>query len=195
MKFVLNTAFQKILNFCSKKNTNSFLYFISFIESIFFPIPTDIFLIPYILANREKYFKIIFLTTIFSVLGGLVAYLIGLLFWYTILPWLNMNYPEIQNKVFNFQESFNKIGILLVIIGGFSPFPYKITCLGSGILGLNIYVFLISSFFSRWLRFFLVGYFFYKFNNEAKKFVYKYINIISVFIILCLVIYIIFFKN
>ena len=195
MKFFLNTAFQKILNFCSKKNTNSFLYFISFIESIFFPIPTDIFLIPYILANREKYFKIIFLTTIFSVLGGLVAYLIGLLFWYTILPWLNMNYPEIQNKVFNFQESFNKIGILLVIIGGFSPFPYKITCLGSGILGLNIYVFLISSFFSRWLRFFLVGYFFYKFNNEAKKFVYKYINIISVFIILCLVIYIIFFKN
>ena len=195
MKFVLNTAFQKILNFCSKKNTNSFLYFISFIESIFFPIPTDIFLIPYILANREKYFKIIFLTTIFSVLGGLVAYLIGLLFWYTILPWLNMNYPEIQNKVFNFQESFNKIGILLVIIGGFSPFPYKITCLGSGILGLNIYVFLISSFFSRWFRFFLVGYFFYKFNNEAKKFVYKYINIISVFIILCLVIYIIFFKN
>ncbi|PPR44015.1 MAG: hypothetical protein CFH30_00003 [Alphaproteobacteria bacterium MarineAlpha8_Bin1] len=195
MKFFLNTAFQKILNFCSKKNTNSFLYFISFIESIFFPIPTDIFLIPYILANREKYFKIIFLTTIFSVLGGLVAYLIGLLFWYTILPWLNMNYPEIQNKVFNFQESFNKIGILLVIIGGFSPFPYKITCLGSGILGLNIYVFLISSFFSRWFRFFLVGYFFYKFNNEAKKFVYKYINIISVFIILCLVIYIIFFKN
>jgi len=195
VKFVLNTAFQKILNFCSKKNTNSFLYFISFIESIFFPIPTDIFLIPYILANREKYFKIIFLTTIFSVLGGLVAYLIGLLFWYTILPWLNMNYPEIQNKVFNFQESFNKIGILLVIIGGFSPFPYKITCLGSGILGLNIYVFLISSFFSRWFRFFLVGYFFYKFNNEAKKFVYKYINIISVFIILCLVIYIIFFKN
>jgi len=195
VKFFLNTAFQKILNFCSKKNTNSFLYFISFIESIFFPIPTDIFLIPYILANREKYFKIIFLTTIFSVLGGLVAYLIGLLFWYTILPWLNMNYPEIQNKVFNFQESFNKIGILLVIIGGFSPFPYKITCLGSGILGLNIYVFLISSFFSRWFRFFLVGYFFYKFNNEAKKFVYKYINIISVFIILCLVIYIIFFKN
>ena len=195
MKFFLNTAFQKILNFFSKKNTNSFLYFISFIESIFFPIPTDIFLIPYILANREKYFKIIFLTTIFSVLGGLVAYLIGLLFWYTILPWLNMNYPEIQNKVFNFQESFNKIGILLVIIGGFSPFPYKITCLGSGILGLNIYVFLISSFFSRWFRFFLVGYFFYKFNNEAKKFVYKYINIISVFIILCLVIYIIFFKN
>ena len=106
-----------------------------------------------------------------------------------------MNYPTIENKVFKFQESFNDIGILLVIIGGFSPFPYKITCLGSGILGLNIYLFLISSLFSRWLRFFMVGYFFYKFNNEAKKFVYKYINLISVFIILFLVIYIVFFKN
>ncbi len=147
------------------------------------------------MANREKYLKIIFVTTIFSVLGGLVAYLVGFLFWHSILPWINMNYPTIENKVFKFQESFNDIGILLVIIGGFSPFPYKITCLGSGILGLNIYLFLISSLFSRWLRFFMVGYFFYKFNNEAKKFVYKYINLISVFIILFLVIYIVFFKN
>ena len=195
MKFFLNNSFHKILNFCSKKNTNSFLYFISFIESIFFPIPTDVFLIPYIMAKKEKYLKIIFFTTIFSVLGGLVAYFIGLLFWNSMTPWIIMNYPEIQNKVLKFQDSFNNIGIILVVIGGFSPFPYKITCLGSGILGLNIYLFFISSLASRWLRFFMVGYFFYKFNDEAEKFVYKYINIISLFIIFCLVIYIVYFKN
>jgi len=188
----MNKYLELIVNTCGSVKSIFYLKVLSFTESIFFPIPTDVFLIPYIIAKKEKYLKIIFLTTIFSVLGGLIAYYIGLLFWNSISPWIILNYPKIQNKVLNFQESFNDIGILLVIIGGFSPFPYKITCLGSGILGLNIYLFLISSLLSRWLRFFIVGYFFYKFNNEAKKFVYKYINIISVFIILCLVVYIVF---
>ena len=145
------------------------------------------------MAKKEKYLKIIFFNFFCFRRTCCIFYWAFILEFYD--PLIIMNYPEIQNKVLKFQDSFNNIGIILVVIGGFSPFPYKITCLGSGILGLNIYLFFISSLASRWLRFFMVGYFFYKFNNEAKKFVYKYINIISLFIIFCLVIYIVYFKN
>ena len=90
---------------------------------------------------------------------------------------------------------FNTLGFLLVLIGGFSPFPYKITCLGSGIIGVNFYIFFISSLLSRGLRFFLVGYFFYKFNSLAKYIVNKYINIISSVLVAASFIYLIFFRN
>ncbi len=195
MRNFLNNVFDRTLNFCKKKRADSILYFISTIESIFFPIPTDIFLIPYILAKKEQYLKIIFLTTIFSVIGGVLAYYIGVYFWQTISPWVFNNYPLTFDKINEFQNSFNTLGFLLVLIGGFSPFPYKITCLGSGIIGVNFYIFFISSLLSRGLRFFLVGYFFYKFNSLAKNIVNKYINIISIVLVAASFIYLIYFRN
>ena len=190
MKKIYEKLINSIINFCSKKNSNSYLNFISFIESIFFPLPTDIFLLPYVLANKKEYFKISIYVTLFSVLGGVVAYYIGFFIWNEISPFLTEVYPKYILKINDFNNQFTEVGILLIIIGGFSPFPYKITCLGSGIIGINIFLFLIFSFLSRFLRFFLVSYFVYKYGNATKDIIGKYINVISIVLIVIFIIYV-----
>ena len=174
---------KKCLSFCSKKKSRVVLYVTSFIESIFFPIPTDVFLIPFILSNKKSFNRLVILTTIFSVLGGLVAYIIGLWFWNNLSPTFYEYYPSYVDKINHFNVQFESLGLLLIVIGGFSPFPYKITCLGSGIIGVNVFLFLIFSFLSRALRFYIVAYLFHKYGNLAKDLVAKYINVITLIII------------
>lgn len=71
--------YDRLIEFCRKRNSKWLIYFISFIESIFFPLPTDPFLIPYIIADK-KFILLTSLVTVFSVLGGAVAYLLGFFF-------------------------------------------------------------------------------------------------------------------
>ena len=174
----------KCLSFCKKKKSRVVLYLTSFVESIFFPIPTDVFLIPFILSNKKSFHRLVILTTIFSVLGGLVAYLIGLWFWSNLSPTFYEYYPSYVDKINYFNQRFESLGLLLIVIGGFSPFPYKITCLGSGIIGGNVFLFLIFSFLSRGLRFYIVSYLFNKYGNLAKDLVSKYINFITLIILI-----------
>ena len=190
----MKKLYENILNisidFCSKKNSKIYLQLISFIESIFFPIPTDIFLFPYVLANKKEYLKISIYVTLFSVLGGIVAYYIGYFVWNEISSFLIEMYPKYVLRINDFNNQFTEIGIILIIIGGFSPFPYKVTCIGSGIIGINIFLFTIFSILSRFLRFFLVSYFIFKYGEATKNIIGKYINIISIIFVGILIIYI-----
>ena len=190
MKNIYEKTIKWCINFCSKKNSKIYLNTISFIESIFFPLPTDIFLFPFVLANKKEYLKITIYVTLFSVLGGVVAYYIGYFIWNEVSPILMEVYPKYISKINHFNKQFTEIGILLIIIGGFSPFPYKITCIGSGIIGINIFLFIIFSILSRFLGFFLVSYFVYKYGETTKNIIGKYINIISIIIVVILIIYI-----
>ncbi|MEE2695305.1 MAG: DedA family protein [Pseudomonadota bacterium] len=190
MKDFLNNGFLKIVENCKRKNSRIILYFVSFIESIIFPIPTDIFLIPYVLANRSNYLIITLYTTLYSVLGGVCAFYIGLFFWDYFSEILVQYYPSIINGVEGFKKDFVIYGNLLILLGGFSPFPYKVTCISSGLLGLGITQFVIFSSISRFLRFFIVAYFFYRFGEKAKFMINKYIYLISLAFIFILLIYI-----
>tara|TARA_Y100000991_G_C21844662_1_gene293903 strand:- start:7 stop:588 length:582 start_codon:yes stop_codon:yes gene_type:complete len=190
---IYERVMSRSIQLCSKKNSEPYIYLISFIESIFFPIPTDIFLFPYILAKKEKYLEITIYVTIFSVLGGVLAYFLGYFLWNIISPIVSEYHPDFISKLNNFNNQFVEIGIILIIIGGFSPFPYKITCVGSGIIGINIFLFIFFSFVSRFLRFFFVSFFIYKYGEKTQKIIGTYINVISVFLIMFFVIYLLYF--
>ena len=172
--------------FCKKKSSTSVLYFISFIESIIFPLPTDIFLAPFVMARKE-YLRLVIFTTFFSVLGGILAYLIGIFFWDFLSIHVEQYFPNISEKIENFDSQYKELGFLIVLMGGFSPFPYKITCIASGILNINFFFFVLASILSRGLRFFLVGYLFYKFNEKAKEFLEKYINFLSLIVLFIII--------
>ena len=187
-----NNIMNSSIKLCEKKNSEFYLYFISFIESIFFPIPTDVFLFPYILAKKKNYLKIAINITIFSVLGGVIAYFLGYFLWTIISPTLFEYYPGFIFKLNNFTNQYLKVGIILIVIGGFSPFPYKITCLGSGIIGINILIFIFFSLVSRFLRFFFVSFFVYKYGEKTQIIIGRYINIISLMFITLCVIYLIY---
>ena len=190
MRNLYEKIFARSIDFFSQKNSRIYIYLISFIESIFFPIPTDIFLIPYVLAKKNEYLKICIFVTTFSVLGGLFAYYIGFFIWNKISPILTEISPNFIFKLNQFNEKFYEVGIILIIIGGFSPFPYKIICLGSGIVGINIFQFIIFSLLSRFLRFFLVSYFVFKYGSATQKIIGKHINFISIILIIIFIIYI-----
>ncbi len=189
---LFDNILNSVITFCKKKKSRTLLYFISFIESIFFPIPTDPFLIPYIIASK-KFYKLVFFTTLFSVLGGILAYFIGKFFWIEIKDWFELSFPSASASVESFDEKFQAIGFMLILIGGFSPFPYKITCLTSGILEINLLMFVLLSFISRGARFFIVGYIIFKYGERSISLIKRYIFQISLFLVIFFLIYSIFF--
>ena len=193
MRIIYERIMSQSIQLCLKKNSKYYLCLVSFIESIFFPIPTDIFLFPYILAKKENYLKITLYVTFFSVLGGIFAYYLGFFLWNIISPTILEYYPAFMLKLESFNNQFLEIGIILIVIGGFSPFPYKITCIGSGIIGINIFLFIFFSFVSRFLRFFFVSFFIYKYGDKTREIAGRYINIISIFLIMFFVIYLLYF--
>ena len=189
MKETNQSIYGKLIYKCKEKKNQIYLYIISFLESIIFPLPTDIFLVPFVLAEKKNYWKIALMTTIFSVLGGCLSFFIGLILWEQIKPFLLDYYPSIDSKLNSFILQFNEYGIALIVIGGFSPFPFKVTCIASGIMSLNFVIFVIFSFISRGLRFFLVCYLLYRFQEKANELIPKYIGTLSLIFILILSLY------
>ena len=185
---MLNNYFQllfnKILDFSGRKKSWIVLSFISFVESIFFPIPTDLFLAPMIIANRNKTIFLISITILFSVLGGIIGYIIGFYFWESIAPKVNIIYPAFQEGFLNFKNKFSELSWVLIIIGGFTPFPFKIITISSGILQLDIFLFIGCSIISRSARFILVGYMFFKYGKDIKSTIQRHINLVSLVLIL-----------
>ena len=189
---MISVFYKKLIKFFRSKKSNGFLYFIAFIESIFFPLPTDPFFIPYILSQK-KFYKLVIFTTAFSVIGGIVTYLLGSFFYQEVSSFLFSKSPKIVSSIDSFNEEFEEIGYIIILIGGFSPFPFKITCFASGILGINFFSFLILSLVSRFSRFFLVSYLILNFGNKAINLIKDNIKKIT-WILLMLLIILIFLK-
>ena len=189
MREKVKSFYIKLISKCRESKNKIYLYIISFLESIIFPLPTDIFLIPFVLAEKKNYWHLALMTTIFSVLGGSFSYLIGSLLWEQTNIYFLEYYPSISYNLNSFISQFKEYGIALIVIGGFSPFPYKVTCIASGIMNLNFAVFIIFSFLSRGLRFLLVCYLLFKFQEKANELIPKYIGTLSLIFLLILFLY------
>ena len=190
MKKFIKKIYNKIIFFSSKKTAWIYLSFISFIESIIFPIPTDIFLAPIIISQRSKTIFLIFVTVLFSVLGGILGYFLGQYLWDLILPSINFIYPNFDEGFNSFEKNFLQYGWFLVIIGGFTPFPYKIITISSGILQLDLLMFIVCSILSRGARFSFVGFMFFKFGESIKNILEKYLNLMSIILITLFILYV-----
>ena len=169
----MNTLSKNLYKILKGKKSARYLYAISFSESIFFPIPTDTFLIPMALANRDKAISLGLYTTLFSVIGGAVGYLIGLFFFDTI----GINIIEsfnLMDKFKSFSSSVNKYGYLFIFIAGFTPIPYKIAAITSGVTGVSFPIFIIFSLFSRGLRFLTEVVLCRLMGDKAKNIIKKY---------------------
>lgn len=138
------------------KHATAVLAFISFAESVFAPILIDPFLIALILASPKKWRLYTIVSIIASVIGGIFAYILGALFFDT----LGIKLVELYNleKTFTtISDSLNNNGFVFVLIGAFTPIPYKLVALSSGLLQINFLTFIIASLIGRILRLGLVG--------------------------------------
>ena len=174
---MFNTLYKKCLNLAAHKSSKYYLAVVSFIESSFFPIPPDVMVIPMVISKKNDFIKIFLITTIFSVLGGLLGYLIGAFFF--DLGMEVMTYYGYENKLSSLKSSLiNSEGfyawLSILFLAGFTPLPYKVFTIASGLIGFNILIFIIISLISRGLRFFIVSYLSYKFGNLFTQFMEKH---------------------
>ena len=173
---MLKDLYKKSLKLAAHKSSKFFLAIISFAESSFFPIPPDIMIIPMVIAKKNDYLKIFLVATFFSAAGGLLGYFIG-----SVFLDLAMNVIEFygyEEKVVNLKDNLSSGDNFIFFLGtlflaGFTPLPFKVFTITSGIIGFNIFIFFIVCLVSRGLRFFVVSYLSFKFGDTFSKFMEK----------------------
>lgn len=148
--------YSKVINWSHHRHAPYYLAGVSFAESSFFPIPPDVMLIPMVLSRPSKAWRLAGITTLFSILGGILGYAIG----YYAFELLGQ--PIVQ--AFHYEESYAKLvnwfstyGFIAVVLAGFTPIPYKLFTLAAGATQMDLMLFMFGSIVGRGLRFFLVA--------------------------------------
>ena len=165
--------YQKSLKFAAHKNSKIFLAIVSFIESSFFPIPPDVMIVPMVLAKKKDYLKVFLIATLFSSLGGVLGYFIGS---YFLDVGMNIvGFYDYEQKVLNLKDNLTDgtgfyIWLATLFLAGFTPLPFKVFTITSGMIGFNLFIFVFICLISRGLRFFIVSYLSFKFGDTFNKF-------------------------
>ena len=198
---MFQTLYRKCLDLASHKSSNFYLGLISFIESSFFPIPPDVMIIPMVIAKKKNYIKIFLIASIFSVLGGVFGYLLGLFFY--DLAFGIIEFYGYENKVKELKYSLS-IGegflawLSILFLAGFTPLPYKAFTIASGLISFNLFIFILVSLISRSLRFFIISYLSYKFGHLFTDFMNKYgtkwFTILGIFLVIIFLVIFLFYK-
>ena len=170
---MFNELYQKSLKLAAHKSSKIFLAFVSFIESSFFPIPPDVMIVPMVIAKKNDYLKIFLIATIFSTLGGILGYFIG--FYFLEIAMSVVEFYGYEEKLFNLKENLTKgsglyVWLATLFLAGFTPLPFKVFTITSGMISFNLFIFIFICLISRGLRFFIVAYFSYKLGDAFSNF-------------------------
>ena len=146
---------QRVLRWASHEHASKYLYGLSFAEAVVFPIPPDVMLIPMCAARPRDALRFGVLTTVFSVAGGTLGYAVGFFLFEAIAPWLFASAWAAEYQ--SVRHLFEKWGVAVIIIAGFSPVPYKVFTFAAGALQLAFPWFVIASLVGRGGRFIIVA--------------------------------------
>ena len=178
-KNIINSLIEKAKTNAVKPLAEKVLGFISMIESIIFPLPVDPFLAALTLAVPRKAFRFAFICTIGSVIGGIIGWFLGYLIGPSIEN-LFLYFPWFTEEKFNAVKfAYKENGMLIIFLGAFTPLPYKIITITSGIAEVNIIAFVLMSILGRGIRFFIVAYLVKFFGKPALLFLQKHLLISS----------------
>jgi len=172
---MIKKLYDKCVAWAGYKYAKPILAIEAFVESSFFPIPPDVMIIPMVISKKKEFIRIALIATIFSVLGALFGYYIG------------YSFQEIATKIFefygyeysnSFKERFSTGGgffawLGILITAGFTPLPFKLLTISSGIIHFNLISFILICTITRGLRFFIVAYLAYKFGEKIGPFLEK----------------------
>ena len=188
-KIIINNLIEKAKTNAVKPLADKVLGFISMIESIIFPLPVDPFLAGLTLAAPRKAFRFAIICTIGSVIGGVIGWLLGYLIGPSIEN-LFLYFPWFTEEKFNAVKfAYKENGMLIIFLGAFTPLPYKIITITSGIAEVNIIAFILMSILGRGTRFFIVAYLVKFFGKPALLFLQKNLLISSGILGLAIIIF------
>ena len=198
---MIKKLYDKCVTWAGYKYAKQILAIEAFIESSFFPIPPDVMIIPMVISKRNEFIRIALIATIFSVLGALFGYYIGYSLYEVavkIFEFYGYEYSNTFKEKFTTGDGFKAwLGILFT--AGFTPLPFKLLTISSGIIHFNLITFIFICIVTRGLRFFLVAYLTYRFGQKIGPFLDKQgakwsIIITGIIILTATVIYFLFLK-
>jgi membrane protein YqaA with SNARE-associated domain len=184
----LRRLYDWVLHWAETKYAVPALFILAFAESSFFPVPPDVLLIALAVSVPAKAFKYAMICTIGSVTGGMFGYLIGYELWYSgsgeYSSFAMFFFDHIPGFTVDIFEKVSKMyednAFLAVFTAGFTPIPYKVFTITAGVCKIDFFIFLIASFVSRALRFYLVSAIIWKFGAPIKSWIEKYFNMVAI---------------
>ena len=184
--------YEYVLKLANHAKAKYYLFFLSVAESSFFPIPPDVMLLPMCLSNPKKAWKFAFITTVGSVLGGIIGYLIGVYAFGFIEPYLyDWGYMSAYERAVMWFEEW---GFWAIFIAGFSPIPYKVFTIAGGALLMPILPFILASIIGRGARFYLVALFVIMFGKQADDLIRKHMSKLVWGMVLLIIFFLLIFK-
>jgi membrane protein YqaA with SNARE-associated domain len=187
MKWVRN-LYDWVLSWADSKYGGTALFILAFVESVFFPIPPDILLIALCLGGIAKSFRYALICSVASISGAFVGYAVGYFAWMTssgdFTAFANFffnNIPGFTVELFStIKAMFDEWDFWVIFTAGFTPIPYKVFTIASGVFDINLAMFFFASLISRSARFFLVAFLIWKFGPSIKSFIDKYFNLLAI---------------
>lgn len=176
MQFV-QSWMDKLWQIAGSRGAGKVLAVVSFTESIFFPVPPDLLLIPMALADRKKAFRLAWQCLLFSLLGGLVGYAIGYYFM-ELLGMPIVRFYGLLDKYDLIHEWYDAYSAWAVALAGLTPIPYKLCTLTAGAFMINLPIFIVASTLSRGLRFFTIALLIYFYGEKVRFFLEKRFNLV-----------------
>ncbi len=153
---IFGDLYNRVIAWSRHRHAPYYLCAVSAMESSFFPVPTAFMLAPMCLADRDRAWWLALITTVSSVVGGLLGYLIGMFFFDAVGEQI-IEFYDARDKFEQAVAWFAEYGVWVVFIAGFSPIPYKLFTITSGMLGLAVAPFVLASLVGRAGQFFLIA--------------------------------------
>ena len=171
---LFTSLYDKVLQWSAHPKASWLLGGLSFAESSFFPIPPDVMLAPMAMARRDRAWFYAALTTIASVLGGLLGYMIGAYAFDQVTPYIQQGgYWPAYLKA---RDWFDQWGVWVVFVAGFSPIPYKVFTISAGVASMALLPFVLASAIGRGARFFLVAGFIYWGGEKMERYLHTHVE-------------------
>jgi membrane protein YqaA with SNARE-associated domain len=156
------------------------LAILAFVESSFFPIPPDPLLIALCLGATGRALRFAAVATGASVLGGILGYGIGALFWLSLSGFFFDNVPGVTPEAFaTVQGLYDQWGFWAVFLAGLTPIPYKVFTISAGVFAINFPIFVLASVLSRGLRFFVLAELIRRYGEPIRLFIDRYFNLLA----------------
>ncbi len=183
---MIQRAYHWTMRMATHRKAPQALFWVSFAESSFFPIPPDAMLIPMVVANRARAWYFAGIATVASVLGGLLGYAIGYFVFETVGLWV-INLYGLATQFEAYRAAYNEWGLWIILIKGLTPIPYKLVTIASGAAAFDIWVFLAASIATRGVRFFMVAALLYWFGEPIRAFIERRLTLVTTAFVVLLV--------
>ena len=150
------------------------VFFLTICESIFLFIPPEVFMTPPIIANKHRALPITVAASLGSIVGGAIAYMIGLWLYDSVGVWLIETFSNPELIESTIKPMFTKYGILIIVLTAVTPIPYKLLAIWLGFIGYPMLLFLAVSAIFRTGRFAIIATLLYFFQERANAIVNRY---------------------